>query len=303
MKVYVKVFIHFLYLCILAFCSSINAQEHITSNEKYRVKYGYQLRSMPNVLIKDAKAALKVWADELGNEEGLKPEVHIYKELDSLIKDFQKGELDLISVDPLDYLLSMQEMEVKFAFNPIRYGRKTYKYLLLVRADSPFVDIRDLRGKELVVMKEAHAGLLFLNTLLLRHKQEEADSFFFAIKERNKVLKVILSVFFGQADACIVPEGAFKTMAELNPQIGKQLRIIDSSDEIVWGISLFRKDIDEEIKEKIQKITYSLKERVRGRQVLMLFKFEDLVQLEESSLDTLKILLNEYEKLKAKKLE
>ncbi len=299
MKIYVKVFIHF--LCLYIFCSSINAQEHNSSDEEeYRVAYGYQLRSMPNVLIKDAKAALKVWANELGNEEGLKSEVRIYKDLDSLIKDFQNGKLDLISVDPLDYLLSMHELEAELAFNPVRYGKKTFKYLLLVRTDSPFADIRDLRGKELVVMKDAHAGSLFLNTLLLQHKQEEADRFFYAIEEKNKVIQVILSVFFGQADVCIVPEGAFKTMAELNPQIGKQLRIIDSSDEIVWGISLFHKDIDEEIKEKIQKITFSLKERVRGRQILMLFKFEDIVQLEESSLDTLKSLLNEYENLKQK---
>ncbi len=298
MKIYVKVFIHF--LCLYIFCSSINAQEHNSSDEEYRVAYGYQLRSMPNVLIKDAKAALKVWTDELGNEEGLKSEVRIYKDLDSLIKDFQNGKLDLISVDPLDYLLSMHELEAELAFNPVRYGKKTFKYLLLVRTDSPFVDIRDLRGKKLVIMKDAHAGSLFLNTLLLQHKQEEADRFFFAIEEKNKVIQVILSIFFGQADICIVPEGAFKTMAELNPQVGKQLRIIDSSDEIVWGISLFHKDIDEEIKEKIQKITFSLKERIRGRQILMLFKFEDIVQLEESSLDTLKSLLNEYENLKQK---
>ncbi|MEE9605157.1 MAG: PhnD/SsuA/transferrin family substrate-binding protein [Candidatus Scalindua sp.] len=299
MKIYVKVFIHF--LCLYIFCSSINAQEHNSSDEEeYRVAYGYQLRSMPNVLIKDAKAALKVWANELGNEEGLKSEVRIYKDLDSLIKDFQKGKLDLISVDPLDYLLSMQELEAELAFNPVRYGKKTFKYLLLVRTDSPFVDIRDLRGKKLVIMKDAHASSLFLNTLLLQHKQEEADRFFFTIEEKNKVIQVILSIFFGQADICIVPEGAFKTMAELNPQVGKQLRIIDSSQEIVWGISLFHKDIDEKTKEKIKEITFSLKERVRGRQILMLFKFEDIVQLEESSLDTLKSLLNEYENLKQK---
>jgi phosphonate transport system substrate-binding protein len=304
MKVSVKVFIYFLSLCILAFCLPINAQEHISSDEEeYRFRYGYHLRAMQNIPIKDAEAAIKVWVDELSHEEGLKSKVLLYKDLDPLIRDFQKGNLDLISVDPLDYLLSMQEMEVELAFNPIRYGRKTYKYLLLVRADSPFVDIGDLRGKELVVMKEAHAGLLFLNTLLLRHKQEEADSFFFAINEKNKVLKVVLSVFFGNADACIVPEGAFKTMAELNPQIGKQLRIIDSSEEIIWGMSLFHKDIDEKLKEKIQKITYSLKERIRGRQILMLFKFEDIAQLEESSLDTLKILLNEYKNLKLGKLK
>jgi phosphonate transport system substrate-binding protein len=304
MKIYVKVFIHFLYLCILTFCSSISAQEHISSDEEeYRFRYGYQLRAMRNLPIKDAEAAIKVWVDELTHENGLKSKVHLYKDLVPLIRDFQNGNLDLISVDPLDYLVLMQEVEAELAFNPVRYGKKTDKYLLLVRSDSPFADITDLRDKKLVVLKGTHAGLLFLNTLLLRHKQEETDSFFFAIDERNKVLKVVLSVFFGNADACIVPEGAFKTMAELNPQIGKQLRIIDSSEEIIWGMSLFHKDIDEKLKETIKKITYSLKERIRGRQILMLFKFEDIVQLEESSLDTLKILLNEYKTLKLGKLK
>ncbi len=304
MKVSVKVFIYFLSLCILAFCLPINAQEHISSDEEeYRFRYGYHLRAMQNIPIKDAEAAIKVWVDELSHEDSLKSKVHLYKDLDPLIKDFQKGELDLISIDPLDYLVSMQEIEAELAFNPVKYGKKTNKYLLLVRSDSSFADITDLRGKKLVVLKGTHAGLLFLNTLLLRHKQEETDKFFFAIDEKNKVLKVVLSVFFGKADACIVPEGAFKTMAELNPQVGKQLRIINSSEELIWGISLFHKDINEKLKEKIKKITYSLKERIRGEQILMLFKIEDIVQLEESSLDTLKNLHNEYEKLKAKKLE
>ena len=304
MKVCVKGFIYFLSFCILAFCLTINAQEQISSDEEeYRFIYGYQLRAMQNLPIKDAEAAIKVWVDELSHEDGLKSKVHLYKDLDTLIKDFQNGNLDLISVDPLDYLVSMQEIEAELAFNPVKYGKKTDKYLLLVRSDSSFTDITDLRGKKLVILKGTHANLLFLNTLLLRHKQEETDKFFSAIDEKNKVLKVVLSVFFEKADACIVTEGAFKTMAELNPQVGKQLRIIDSSEEIILGLSLFHKDIDEKLKEKVKKITYSLKERTRGRQILMLFKFEDIVQLEESNLDTLKVLLNEYKTLKLGKLK
>jgi hypothetical protein len=42
--------------------------------------------------------------------------------------------------------------------------------------------------------------------------------------------------FFSKTDAAVVSEGEFKMSIELNPQIGSQLKIVDSSKPLLYGI-------------------------------------------------------------------
>jgi hypothetical protein len=87
-------------------------------------------------------------------------------------------------------------------------------------------------------------------------------------------------------------------MVELNPQVGKQLRAIAMSPEIVTNITFIRKGCDQKKKRLFQNKVLTLEETSRGRQILMLFQTDKLALLKESELNTLKALLNEYNKLK-----
>ena len=57
--------------------------------------------------------------------------------------------------------------------------------------------------------------------------------FFTQVKGANKASQVLLPVFFGQADACVVTASAFAVMAELNPQIHSRLQVLKRSPELV----------------------------------------------------------------------
>ena len=52
---------------------------------------------------------------------------------------------------------------------------------------------------------------------------------FCRVEQNKKLTKVVLPVFFRQNDACVVTRRGFKTMSELNPQVGQQLRVLASS--------------------------------------------------------------------------
>jgi ABC-type phosphate/phosphonate transport system substrate-binding protein len=108
-------------------------------------------------------------------------------------------------------------------------------------------------------------------------------------------------VFFGQADACLVTDTSFKTMAELNPQVGQKLKIIVASVELHEIVNFMQKGLDEAIKEKIVQASIRLKETERGKQMLILFNTDGVERSSDEQLETTRQLVAEYEKLKRKK--
>lgn len=302
MKSYRKFFASFVWLgLIVVFCMPANSEEHKSStinDIRSFFTLGADIAVFGDVDIKDARAAVDVWVREIGEEAGLKTETHVYKDIGLLAKDIQNGKLDVGSTTPLKHLGIRQNIDVEVMFGALKRGKKTQKYLLLVHSDSAFNNVKDLDAKKLAVMRRDEVGLLYLNTLLLQDKQRETGKFFSTIIKKRKWSQAILAVFFKQADVCIATDTVFNTMVELNPQVGKQLRAIAVSPEIVTNITFIRKGCDQKKKKIFQDKVLTLEETSRGRQILMLFQTDRLALLEESELNTLKALVDKYNKLK-----
>lgn len=299
LKVLIKVGV----LAALLLPSHFYAQEIVkpdSAGEKYDAAYAFHKAMLVETDMKDAKSAIGYWMKTLAEKAGYKIQSLIYDDLDSLIADAKKGKIDLIYVAPQHYLKLTNTVETSLACVPIIGGKKTRKYLLLVRSDSPYSNIRDLKGKKLAVLQENNISLSYLNTLLLKDGQKEAYNFFSDIVEKRKYSQAILSVFFGQADACVVADFSFNIITELNPQIGKSLKAIASSPEYVHLVACFRKASNENLKKLTLDAVFNFQNSNEGRQVLTLFKIEGLVPALASDITTIKSLMDEYEQLKKK---
>ena len=260
---------------------------------------GYDMRVLLDADIKDVKAATELWMGQVAEKNGLTAEILIYSDPAYMLKDFKDGRVDMASTTTLDYLHIAEEVDTELAYSGIYANEKSNKkYLLIVRSDAGFVDVNDLARKKLAVQKADDAALLFLNTHLLRNKQPKTLGFFSSIIEKRKSSQAVLSVFFRQADVCIATDEAFGIMAELNPQIGMQLKVIASSPEIVCTVSFFRKDYSEKRKAIIRKGAENLVNTVEGKQLLTLFKLAYIYLLKDSDLDSFRLLVNEYRQLK-----
>ncbi|HMK48882.1 MAG TPA: PhnD/SsuA/transferrin family substrate-binding protein [Thermodesulfovibrionales bacterium] len=266
--------------------------------DKPRLNIGYSSKTFLDVDMKDAVAALDVWVDEWSAKEGFSAQNRIYDDLDVLAKDFQQGNLDLGIVKSLDYLKIRNAITPELAMTHVKGGKKTIRYHLLVQSDSGITSIKDLRNRKLTVRKGDDMGLLFLNTLLLKNRLPETEKFFFLSDPKPRSSQVMLSVFFGQADACLTTDITYKTMVELNPQVKEKLKIIASSEEYVEGVNFFRKDYDDNYKKIVLDRSQRLKDSVRGRQIMLLFKIDKVAVLEEKDLDTVRKLLADYERLR-----
>ena len=75
-------------------------------------------------------------------------------------------------------------------------------------------------------------------------------------------------------------------MVELNPQLGKQLRVIATSDEIVPTIFAFRADYDSPFKSQLIAAVTDLRSSVAGQQVLTIFQSDGMSQYPVSHLQS-----------------
>jgi ABC-type phosphate/phosphonate transport system substrate-binding protein len=266
---------------------------------KLRFRIGYSVNSLPEIDIKDANAALEIWVKDIAKDMGASAESRIYTDIKSLIKDFQNGKLDMGVTLTSDYLNAERELNAELAFSKVRGGKTTSKHLLLVHSDSAYYDIRDLKNKKIAILRKDESGEGFLNSVLLKKKLPVAKKFFMGVEEKNKPSNAILSVFFKQADACITSDTSFNTMIALNPQIGKKLRVIASSPEVLETVSFFRRDYDEKYKQRVTKLSQELQDHPRGQQILILFQVDRLVKTKKSDLDMTRIYYDNMKKLLA----
>ena len=287
--------------CYLIIFSILKAREIDTQSEagnRNFITYGVSDKILVETDVKDARAAIDFWIDEFAEAVSLELKGQVYTEINSLYKDFKLGKLDWINVTLLDYLTVMKDIEAELGPVPLRGGKKTRNYLLIVRSDSQISHPKELAGKILAVAKNNEVGELYLNTLLLQNSMKESEYFFSEIIEKRTFSQAILAVFFKQADACIAADYSFHTLAELNPQILTTLKIIEKSQNHIRTITLYRKGLDDTIKKKLTDTMCSLDNTIEGKQVRLLFMIDGMVPSDETDIEPMRMLLDKYTSLK-----
>src|SRR5271157_4849131 len=194
------------------------------------LRFGYSSKFLNDVSLGDAQVAMELWTREFikSTELKMKPKPLIYDNLQSVVNALNNRELDLVALTTMDYLKIRDKVPVEAALVGSR--RKAVdgdELVLLVRRDQGTMDIRQLKGKKLLVHSSPLIDIarLWLNSVMARRNLPDYERFFGSDKEVKKASQAVLPVFFKQADACLVTRSAFETMVELNPQIGRELMV------------------------------------------------------------------------------
>ena len=236
----------------------------------------------------DAKASMRVWVENLSRERhvAVDPEVKILDGIAALTKALQLERADAF-VLPTDefWALHLPKMFDQCIF-AVTGGTVTEEYVLLVHQAGGIATLGDLRYRSLALLDHSRMCLAgpWLDSLLLQEKLAPAMRHFGRITAVSKLTKATLPVFFRQMDACVVTRKGFDTMAELNPQLGKQLRVLAFSPALVPTAFYFRSACAPEIKNRMIAEVARIHDSIAGRQVLTVFQTE---RLEERPLSCL----------------
>jgi ABC-type phosphate/phosphonate transport system substrate-binding protein len=259
---------------------------------------GYTAAVFNDVSINDARAATRLWVTKLVEESGIDgtAKTAIFDSVPALLDAARTGEVDVIGMRSRQYLEAGDTGVLEPRFTAMVGDACSEEYGILVQTDSSIDSLGQLKGAKLIVCPggEGSAPPLWLDTILLRSDLGERRSFFGEIATVKKTPQAVLPVLFGHADACVVSLRVLETLVELNPQVGADLRVLDTSPGISLGIVCLRRGLSADHRLRIEKALSRLHTNPQGQQLLTLFQVDRLVPYDRAHTAGLERLVEEH---------
>ncbi|MGA2987392.1 MAG: PhnD/SsuA/transferrin family substrate-binding protein [Terriglobia bacterium] len=288
-------------LCLLAGGAAqfIVGSDASTSADDPPLRLAVSEKVVVGVSISDARAAMGVWSEELLKKIDVKmtfaPNQDWVMSSDQLLAAVRGGKVDL-------FCLTVQEYRQVTAYvDTSRIMTDDYggdELLLVVREDGGIVNLAGLRGRSLIILDSPTTTLAepWLAVSLGREGLESPKQVLGHITRSMKLSQAVLPVFFGQADACVVTRRGLDTMAELNPQLSRKLKVLLTSPKMVTAFFACRKDYAPRLKKSIMDGVIDLKSSPTAKQVLVLFQTPAITYRDADCLRPANALLDAYER-------
>jgi ABC-type phosphate/phosphonate transport system substrate-binding protein len=242
----------------------------------------------------DAEAAFKVFVRTMGVKRGwdVAVEVRMFDQSDGLDAAIDAGSVNLLVLDTWTYLGTRSASAFEPVFVSSEAGDAAKQQMLLTRRDSGLDTLEALRGQTLVVQSASNAtlGFRWLQTICAGHRLGAPADFFGPTVFSVKPSQAVLPVFFRKKAVCLVDSASYAVMTELNPQVGRELQVVASSEPMVdtiiclsregWSNARFRANVFEALSE--------LHLEAAGQQILTLFRSGPLLPYREEHLDTVR---------------
>ncbi len=276
----------------------------VTGGAANRIRIGFSMASFPDVASQDARSALDIWNQELNTRYRSYGEITttLYPSAEAMAAELDRGGLDLLILATVDYLRLEDRLDADLGFLATRGSLGFDRFLLVARQETKGGGLQSLRGSRFTYVRQEEVGLLYLNHALLTQHAPEMDRFFASTKPVAKSSLALNSVYFGQADLCLVTESAYRTMTTMNPAFGRRTRIIQTSSQFPTSVSLFRRDYPMAMRNRIVEMVNALRTYPRGAQLLALFRVTGVQPGEKAMLAELRRIFRDYRQMKGRLL-
>lgn len=286
---------------LIAACALYRGAEAVQSNP-FHVNIGFSSRAFVNVPPEDVKIAVRILAGKVARNTIGSADSKIYDSPADIEQDFRAKKLDTIALTPDEFI----KLENRVLLDPIMVTATSkgheVELLLMVRKDSGIRSFGDLRNRRLAIAEKesqyANMYSIWLETLIMRKGLSGDARFFSAVTETKKPSQALMQVFFRKADACIITGQLLDLSVELNPQIGRELTVIERLPKLAGGIIAMRRDLPEVYKQRIRQALLTLHEDQEGRQLFLLFQLKKLVPYRPEYMQATEALYAEHRTLR-----
>ena len=269
--------------------------------ERPPLRIAVSMDTLAGVNVTDARAAYRVWGEEIAKILLLRHTEllnQVFVPSAQLTQMIRSRQVDCFALTALEYAAVVDWIDPTCSIieNDELNGMD---YLLLVRNDSPYRKIADLRGSTLLLLRHRHTSLLrvWIDLELARAGCPDLNRFFAMPETRDQIAEVILPVFFGRAQAAGISRQDFAMAVELNPQLGRELRVLADSPRIIPDGFWFRKDCDPVDRDDFLRAMVRLSTIPQGRQVLAVYQCTGFQQRPNSIMNGTVEMIHQYERL------
>lgn len=258
-----------------------------------QVKFVCSSSLMKSVRKSDAAVSLQSWMSMIGPSHRFRVDgtVVISESFEETRRLVGEGTADILLLDTVEYLALQPTGGVAAVATFARRGEPGAVFQLIVRRDGGIRRVADLRDKAVNLSEKTAAGLglAWLDTQLAEARLGRLESVAARVTDRGKPAAACLPVFFGTADACLVERREFETMAELNPQVNVRLEALASSPRLLESVIAMTGRFQLH-REEVLRAMFTLHTDPLARQMITLFKMEQVVPFQEEMLRSVRAL-------------
>lgn len=231
-----------------------------------------------DVNLNDARAAMQIWLKQMARDLDIAIDFNpkVFDTTEEIIRRARNNQFDAVALNVAEY---RQIADVLDPSQVIAEIDGAEQYLLLAKRNGPVQRLSDLKGRRMLMLKgpKMCVASAWFSGLLKEGHLGESDPFFGSVTTDIKPSRVVLPVFFGQADACVTSKRGFDIMGELNPQVAKDLVAIAGSPAMIVTFYIFHKNYHGVSRERFAKVYAEMPASVAGRQLATLFQFQGMV--------------------------
>jgi len=274
--------------------------------EGFTLNIGLSRASFPDLNPKDVELSFRVLVEIIARKHGYSSRsvIHIFDRSQEFEAAMKRGEIQVAAVGSWEF----SDMDITAAMEPafvhVEQDKVGLDYVLLTRHEAGMNSLKDLRGKEALVLESSTCRLStpWLDTLLWDEKLGTREAFFRKLEMVRKPSAAVLPVFFGKSQACVVDRLSFQVMMEMNPQVGRVLQVVATSPPLVSSILCVNRKgwPSDKYREDLVSVLRDLHLGPEGRQILMMFKVARLEPFREDQLGSLRELRAKHRRMGAR---
>lgn len=252
----------------------------------------------------DARAAMLIWLKRMGQELNIVVEISpkVFESGPEILRRARQGQLDAVALNIVEYRQIADVLDPSQIVATASEAAME-RYVLLAKRSSGIQQLADLRGRRMCALKGARMCVAdaWLATILDAGHLGPSEEWLRSVTTDTKVSRVILPVFFGQADACLTSKYGFDTMCDLNPQVGRDLATLAVSPPLVPTFYAFHKNYQGRDRDRFARVYSNMGNSAAGRQLATLFQFDTLIPRDASCLTSALRILEAAERIHSRR--
>ena len=199
----------------------------------------------------------KVLEAYLAKDLNLSVKVEVPVSYVAVVEAMGSKRADVAILNTLGYVLANEKYGAEARLKFVNRGRDSYNGQIIVRADSGIKNVKQLNGKKFAFVDPASTSGYLLPSLLFRKENVKLKETIFAGKHDTVVLAVYQkkvdagATFYTPPDDDGTPKDARWLLRTQFPDVYDKIKILQLTDTIPNDPLVFRKDMPEELKEKV----------------------------------------------------
>ncbi len=237
---------------------------------------------------------------------GLKVSWHFPTSYASLIEAQRRGFIHIAYYGPKSYITAADVSDgnieafaqAMWAGGPYREKKAGYHSYLIVKSDSPYKTVADVKGKTLALTgASSTSGSLIPKVELGQQLGKKLSEYFGNVFYAGGHTAASLAVLEGKADVAAVADVTLDWSVDKKKFDGKTFRIIWKSSLLPLDPFAWRKDLlSDGLKEKIRNALLNIHETEDGREFLKQTRSDSVEPVSDSNFDGIRMINKELKK-------